>query len=107
MATRVTTSRIVGRPAELSELDAALAEAAAGHPALAFVAGESGVGKSRLLSELCRRATASGARVLCGDCVELGEGELPYAPLVSALRPLVRDEDPSLRALAPGTRAEL
>src|SRR4051794_34882549 len=39
VATRVTSTRFVGRDAELSELRAALAEAAAGRPALAFVAG--------------------------------------------------------------------
>src|SRR5688500_18583916 len=81
MATRVTSTRIVGRAAELAELCAALESSAAGTPSLALVAGESGVGKSRLASELTRTARESGARVLSGDCVELGEGELPYAPL--------------------------
>ena len=47
------------------------------------------MGKSRLVSELAARAKDGGARTLCGECVELGEGELPYAPLVAALRPLV------------------
>jgi DNA-binding CsgD family transcriptional regulator/tetratricopeptide (TPR) repeat protein len=107
MASRMTSSRIVGRAAELAELEAALAEARDGRAALAFVAGESGVGKTRLVTELCRGAKAQGARVLCGDCVELGEGELPYAPLVAALRPLVREADPALRALPANTRAEL
>ena len=32
-----------------------------------------------------------------GDCVELGEGELPYAPIVGALRPLARSGAPGLR----------
>ena len=45
--------------------------------------------------------------MLCGDSVELGEGELPYAPLVSALRPLVRDGDEVFDALAPGGREAL
>ena len=90
MASRVSATRIIGRAAELATLEAALGDAAAGRPSLVFVAGESGVGKSRLLSELCVRAQASGARTLSGDCVELGEGELPYAPLVTALRPLAR-----------------
>jgi DNA-binding CsgD family transcriptional regulator/tetratricopeptide (TPR) repeat protein len=72
-----------------------------------FVAGESGVGKTRLVSELERRATEHDARVLSGDCVELGEGELPYAPLVAALRPLARTGDPALGDLSAGARAEL
>jgi predicted ATPase len=103
----VTASRLVGRTAELSELEAALADAASGRPSLAFVAGESGVGKTRLLTELERRARAEGARVIGGDCVELGEGELPYAPLVAALRPLAREGDPVLDHLPPPARAEL
>ena len=92
--------------AELAELEAALADAATGVPSLAFVAGESGVGKTRLLAELARRRTG-GARVLSGECVELGEGELPYAPLVAALRPLARDGDPALDELTRRARAEL
>jgi DNA-binding CsgD family transcriptional regulator len=108
MATRVTSARIIGRTAELAELEAAVADAAEGRPSLAFIAGESGVGKTRLVSELERLAAARhGARVLSGDCVELGEGELPYAPLVAALRPLARDGDPVLTALPGPVRADL
>ena len=69
--------------------------------------GESGVGKTRLVDELAARARAGGARVLRGDCVQLGEGELAYAPLVSALRPLARDGDPVLTGLGPEVLAEL
>ncbi len=107
MATGVTSTRLVGRSLELAQLQAALADAAAGQPSLAFVVGESGVGKSRLVAELQARAAADGTRVLSGDCVELGEGELAYAPLVTALRALVRDSDPVLAELPPGIRAEL
>jgi len=107
MASAVSSARLVGRSLELAQLQAALAEAAGGHPSLAFVVGESGVGKSRLVAELEARAAAEGARVLSGECVELGEGELAYAPLVTALRPLVRDSDPVLAELPAGIRAEL
>jgi ATP/maltotriose-dependent transcriptional regulator MalT len=107
MASRVTSSRFVGRTRELAELEAALADASAGHPSLAFVAGDSGIGKSRLLDEFLRRARAEGARTMTGDSIELGDGELPYAPLVDALRPLAREHDPVLDALAPAARAEL
>src|ERR687895_2597937 len=89
MTARVASSRLIGRSSELAELEAALADAAQGRPSLAFVAGESGVGKTRLIVELERRAAERhGARTLCGDCVELGEGELPYAPIVAVLRTL-------------------
>jgi DNA-binding CsgD family transcriptional regulator/tetratricopeptide (TPR) repeat protein len=96
MLLRVSSSRLVGRAAELAELEAALAEAADERPSIVFVAGESGVGKSRLLAELERRATEGSALVLTGDCVDLGESELPYVPLVAALRPLARSGDPAL-----------
>jgi DNA-binding CsgD family transcriptional regulator len=107
VAARVSSSIFVGRSAELAELEAALADAAAGRPWLAFVAGDSGVGKTRLLSELSARARQSGARTLSGDCVELGEGELPYAPLVAALRSLSRARDPVLEQLPRSVRMEL
>jgi ATP/maltotriose-dependent transcriptional regulator MalT len=107
VTTRVTTSRLVGRGAELARLEAALADAAAGRPALAFVAGDSGVGKSRLIAELEERARAEGACVLHGESVELGEGELPFGPLVGALRPLARSRDDVLDELDEGSRAEL
>src|SRR5918999_5306113 len=107
MSTGVTSTRLVGRRLELAQLEAALADAADGQPSLGFVVGESGVGKSRLVSELMARAAAGGARALRGDCVELGDGELAYAPLVTALRPLVRDADPVLSALPADMLAEL
>ena len=103
----MTSSRLIGRLTELAELDAALRDAADGHPSLAFVAGESGVGKSRLLNEFARRSCDAGARVEIGECVELGEEELPYAPIVSVLRSLARDGDSVLDQLPPSTRAEL
>jgi DNA-binding CsgD family transcriptional regulator/tetratricopeptide (TPR) repeat protein len=107
MATRVASTRFVGRSAELAELCAALKGAGSGRPSLALVAGESGVGKTRLIGELSARARDHGGLVLSGDCVQLGEGELPYAPLISALRPLVRAGEPALDALSPVQRAEL
>ncbi len=107
MASRMTSSRFVGRTAQLAELEAALRDAAGSRPSLALIAGESGVGKSRLADELVRLARDQDGVVLHGDCVELGEGELPYAPLLSALRPLVRESHPALEMLAPALRAGL
>src|SRR4051812_50010656 len=70
-----------------------------------MVSGESGVGKSRLLGELVAEAEAL---VLRGECIELAEGELPYAPVVGALRDLVRVVEPStLDALPAAGRNEL
>src|SRR6185436_17481368 len=88
---RVSSPTFVGRADELAALDGALDCAAAGVPAFAFVAGESGVGKSRLVAELEARARNAGARVFVGHCLELGGAAIPYAPLVDALRPIARE----------------
>ena len=87
---RMTSPVFVGRDAELEALDAALARTAGGVPAFAFIGGESGVGKTRLLRELETRARARGMRILRGQCLELGGAQIPYAPLIAALRPLAR-----------------
>ena len=107
MAVRLRSSRFVGRQPELAELDAAIDEAGDGKPSLVLIGGESGVGKSRLLNEVFVRARARGARPIGGECVELGQGELPYAPIVTALRPLVREHDPAFDDLPDQLRAEL
>jgi DNA-binding CsgD family transcriptional regulator/tetratricopeptide (TPR) repeat protein len=85
---------LVGRDAELGRLDAAMARASEGESAVLLVGGEAGVGKSRLAAEAADRAAASGARVLSGACVQVGDEALPYAPFSDALRPLVRALDP-------------
>src|SRR5690242_21920328 len=92
MAGPVSSSVFVGREQELAALEAALARADAGEGSVVLLAGESGIGKSRLIGELTERARASGATVLTGECLELAEGELPFAPIVGALRSLGRDQ---------------
>jgi len=71
VATRVASTRLIVRSAELADLEA-LADTAEGRPTVAFVAGESGVGKTRLLTELVRRARDAGALVLVGERVDFG-----------------------------------
>jgi DNA-binding CsgD family transcriptional regulator/tetratricopeptide (TPR) repeat protein len=103
VATRVSSRRFVGREPQLALLTRIFAEAESGRARLALVAGESGVGKTRLVDELAVHARERGARVLFGDCVELAEGELPYAPIIGALRGLIRAGEPALAEV----RAEL
>ena len=87
---------------------AALERAAGGEFAAVLVAGDAGVGKSRLLRELGRAAEERGARVLVGDCVSYSEGGFPYAPVRSALGRLVRELDPArLDGLLGSGRDEL
>ena len=107
MARRLTSSTFVGRAAELAVLEAALERAAAGRPAAVFVAGESGIGKTRLLAELEARAGAREARILRGHCLELGGVQIPYAPLVAALRPIARDGAELTADLPAATRNAL
>ena len=97
---RVSSPTFVGRAGELAVLDGALSRASEGVPAFTFVAGESGVGKSRLVTEFEARATHAGARVLVGHCMELGGTVFPYAPLVQALRPVAREGEGLLPGLA-------
>src|SRR4051795_722670 len=97
MPRRVSSPVFVGRADELATLEAALERAAGGTPAFVFVAGESGVGKSRLIAEFEAGARTRGDEdgaepyVLVGHCLELGGTEFAYAPLVEALRPIARD----------------
>ncbi len=106
VSTRVTSTRLIGRAGELAECEAALGEAAAGLPSVVALSGDSGVGKSRLISELEMRER-DRARFLRGECVELDGGGLPYAPLIGALRELARARDPGLDCLSAVARASL
>ena len=68
-----------------------LAAAECGRPSLALVSGEAGIGKTRLVGELEVEARTRGFLVLHGECVEFGGEDLPYAPIVAALRDLPAD----------------
>jgi tetratricopeptide (TPR) repeat protein len=82
----------VGRERELSELAAGLEDAEAGRGSLFLLAGEPGIGKSRLADELASRARERGFLVLWGRCWEAG-GAPAYWPWVQALRAHVRTTD--------------
>jgi len=98
----------VGRDAELAALTAALDAALAGDPAVVLLSGEAGVGKTRLVEEAAERASAAGARVLAGSCIEMGGEGLPFGPLAHALRSLMRDTSPEeLDAFIGPARSEL
>ena len=83
----------MGRREELAALQAALAQARDGVGALALIAGDAGLGKSRLIAELAAGAERDGMTVMIGECLPLGDGELPYAPIMAALRSLLRHGD--------------
>jgi predicted ATPase len=76
---------LIGREPQLALLDRQIARAADGQGQVALIAGEAGVGKSRLVAEAKTRAIAQGFTVLQGRCFE-PDRALPYAPLCDLLR---------------------
>ncbi|HEX6578989.1 MAG TPA: ATP-binding protein, partial [Jiangellaceae bacterium] len=82
---------LVGRGRELRALTAALDEARQGQPGVVLVAGDAGVGKTRLLVEFAAQAGQAGATVMIGHCLDVGGVGLPYLPFTEALRPLTVD----------------
>ncbi|MGH8984348.1 MAG: AAA family ATPase [Acidimicrobiia bacterium] len=76
---------LVGRVRELAWLDERLDDALAGTPQVLLITGEAGIGKSRLLRELQRRATARGAEVCRGRCRE--GHTVPYLPFLRSFLP--------------------
>lgn len=84
---------IIGRDRELHEIEAARERAAGGQPQVVVVRGEAGIGKSRLVDEVAARARAAGDRVLHGTCLDLDGDGVPYLPIVSALRGVIRPGD--------------
>jgi tetratricopeptide (TPR) repeat protein len=77
----------VAREAEMERLEQLWKEAVAGDLRVALLAGEPGVGKTRLAAELAGRVDEPGVTVLAGRCDEdLG---VPYQPFVEALRHFV------------------
>ena len=80
---------MVGRDAELKELDIALANVRSCVGRAAFVVGEPGIGKSRLTNELSYRAVAMGMRVFRGRGSTIGP-MVPFRPLAEGLLSLLR-----------------
>jgi tetratricopeptide (TPR) repeat protein/transcriptional regulator with XRE-family HTH domain len=85
-----TLSLLVGRRAELAALEQHLA---AEGPILFLLAGEPGIGKSRLLQEVSSRAPALGWSVLQGGCHRRSGQEI-YAPLLGALERALQRQTP-------------
>jgi len=86
---------LVGRAAEVATLDRHLAGEG---PPVAVLAGEPGIGKTRLLHETVAHARGRGWAVLFGSCQRRDPPE-PYSPLLEALERHVRSLSPD--ALRP------
>lgn len=101
---------MIGRGAELAELQDLLARAATGRRQIVFVTGEPGIGKTTLIDELAEGMP--GAWVGRGQCIEhYGSGE-PYLPVMEALARIARTDAHEqlaavLRRVAPSWLLEL
>lgn len=84
---------LIGRDAELSLIESDMAKVAEGDFRLLQIEGEPGIGKSRLLDELNRRADRDGWLVLRGSAAEF-ESELPFGPVIDALDAYLMALDP-------------
>jgi DNA-binding CsgD family transcriptional regulator len=105
---------LVGRAGELAQLCELAAVGGTPRPGFVLLAGDAGVGKSRLLAELQRRALDADWRVAVGHCLDFGDSALPYLPFTEIFGRLANEapsladslvqEQPAVRRLLPGRR---
>lgn len=97
----------VGRTTEMLHLRTALADACAGQGGVVLLAGEPGIGKTRLAEELGLQATQVHTQVLWGRCYEGGSAPA-FWPWVQILRTYLRTHDlTTLLADLPSDAANL
>jgi DNA-binding CsgD family transcriptional regulator/tetratricopeptide (TPR) repeat protein len=85
---------LVGRSEELGRVLAALERAAAGSGGSLLLAGEAGIGKSRLALEALALARQRGFATLKGAAYPL-QADLAYAPVLEALGPFLAGMEPA------------
>lgn len=73
---------LVGREREIKFLQESLKEAVHGRGTLVLIAGEAGIGKTRLADEFRKIAVEDGSRVMLGRCVP--GAAVPYLPFQDA-----------------------
>lgn len=76
--------QLVGREEQRNHLDRVWRRAEAGQTLVIVLAGEAGIGKSRLVAELAARLHGEGTHVLLGSCTE--ESQQPYEPFLQAIQ---------------------
>jgi ATP/maltotriose-dependent transcriptional regulator MalT len=81
---RATHDRLIGRRRELAQVERLLADAEAPYPRVLQITGESGIGKTRLLSYVAEQAGDAGYLVLSGRAAEFDTDE-PFGVFLDAL----------------------
>ena len=94
------TARLVARGGELGQVMDALDAAEGGSGRLVLLAGEPGIGKTRLAQEAGVRAQERGFLAAAGRCYEAQSG-VPFYPFLDALGALWEQAPPKIRDAAP------
>jgi len=97
---------LLGRTAEVGMLIKLYRAAHRGQTQVVLLEGEMGIGKTRLATEFLAWAEVEGADVLAGQAFETG-GQLPYRPVIEALRPRIERENAPDDLLSDTWLAEL
>ena len=92
MARNALCPVLIRRDAELGVLEDALLAARRGESRFVVLAGEAGIGKTRLSRELAREARELGCAVLSGGASD-AEVSLPYLPFVEAIGNYLDEQD--------------
>ena len=111
---RSATHPLMGRARELATLSDWVGLNGLSSARAVLLAGDAGVGKTRLLAELMASAEQAGWRTMVGHCLDFGDSALPYLPfseLVGRLAAedadaigVLADTHPAIAVLAPGRR---
>ncbi|MGH3413450.1 MAG: ATP-binding protein [Marmoricola sp.] len=102
---RNRSQAFVGREHELDALRA-LGDTGPLRPAAVLLAGDAGVGKTRLIGEFLGSLQGAGWRCLVGHCLDFGDTAMPYLPFTELLRRLAQAE-PELANELAGTHPAL
>ncbi|HYD50870.1 MAG TPA: AAA family ATPase [Terriglobales bacterium] len=97
---------LIARSAETLTLHEAIAAAGQRRTCMVAIAGEAGIGKTRLIAEVVRAAAAGGFLPLVGRCYE-GEGRPPFWPWAQIVRAALAEDGGNPRNAGSAAAADL
>jgi DNA-binding CsgD family transcriptional regulator len=105
---------LVGRDDDLEQLASLVGLRSQRRSGAVLLAGDAGVGKTRILTELSALAVEAGWRGVVGHCLDFGDSALPYLPFTEMFGRIAAvpdgpgaglvDRHPAVRRLLPGRR---